>query len=301
MPRDGCVDPNAEPAKKSKKKKGKKAEEPVIDPASASLRAFVGNSLGLIGDERAAEPLCQCVSATHNAGDMFPITEALGRIPGEASVKCLVDLVKNGEYDPDTVESSDFIKQIRWEAARFAILLAGPEDIDAVKEAFTSNDGDEKVKKELGQWSAGLELLESCKADKDCYLKTVKDQNADWFAREKAAYELVRLAKGDVDVALEVSKAFKVRNPDARVSMALMVPRILDGKKCNACAEAFQDVLDGEKGTMEAAMQLAVLTSRQTIAKVRERNAAPAAAPAAKAEEKADDKAEEKAEEKPAE
>ncbi len=301
MPRDGCVDPNAAPPKKKKrKKKKKKAAEEVIDPASASLRAFVGNSLGLIGDARAAEPLCQCVSATHNAGDMFPITEALGRMPGEASLSCLVDLVKTGEYDPDTVESSDFIKQIRWEAARFAILLAGPDDIDAVKAAFSSNDDDERVKGELGKWTAGMALLESCKADKACYLKTVSDQNADWFAREKAAYELVRLAKGDVDVAVAVSKAFKVRNPDARVTMALMVPRILDGKKCNACADAFAGVLQGEKGTMDATMQLPVLTARQTIAKVTDRGAKAKPA-AAKPKEKPAEKAAEKGEEKPAE
>lgn len=302
MPRDGCIDPNAAPPKKKKrrKKKKKKAAAEVIDPASASLRAFVGNSLGMIGDARAAEPLCSCVSATHNAGDMFPITEALGRMPGEASLTCLVGLVKNGEYDPDTVESSDFIKQIRWEAARFAILLAGPGDIDAVKAAFASNDGDEKVKGELGKWTAGMELLESCKADKACYIKTVSDQNADWFAREKAAYELARLAKGDVDVAVEVSKAFKVRNPDARVTMALMVPRILDGKKCNACADAFAGVLQGEKGTMDATMQLPVLTARQTIAKVTDRGVAAKPA-AAKPTEKPAEKAAEKGEEKPAE
>jgi HEAT repeat protein len=301
MPRDGCVDPNAAPAKKKKGKK--KSSEEVIDPANASLRAFVGNALGFIGDAKAAEPLCQCVSATHNAGDMFPITEALGRIPGETSLNCLIDLVKNGEYDPETVESSEFTKQIRWEAARFAILLAGPEQLDAVKEALASNDGDEKTKKEMEQWKPGLELLESCKADKACYLKTLKDANAEWFAREKAAYELARLAKGDSDVALEVAKAFKVRNPDARVTMAVMVPRILDGKKCQACADAFEDVMDGEKGTMDATMQLPVLTARQTIAKVSVPKGAAgggASAPAPKAEEKAEDKpaeGEEKAEE----
>ena len=35
--------------------------------------------------------------------------------------------------------------------------------------------------------------------------------------------------------ALEISKAFKVRNPDARVSMALLVPRVLKGEKCPEC------------------------------------------------------------------
>lgn len=265
MPRDGCG-PKAEP---KKPKKGKKAEEPEIDPANASLRAFVGNSLGLIGDEKAAEPLCSCVNATHNPGDMFPITEALGRIGGAAAEACLVDLVKNGEYDPETVENSDFSKQIRWEAARFAILVAGSADIGKVKEAIESN-GDAKVKENMAQWQAGIAVTETCKDDKDCYLKTLKDQNAEWFAREKAAYELVRLAKGDEAIALEMSKAFKVRNPDARVTMALMIPRLLDGKRCQPCADALEAVLAGEKGSMDATMQLPVLTVRQTIAKIAE-------------------------------
>lgn len=268
MPMDGCGAPVAAPAPK-KGKKGKKAEAEEIDPAKASLRAFVGNALGFIGDERAAKPLCECINATHNAGDMFPITEALGRIGGETALACLVDTVKNGEYDPDSVESSEFMKQIRWEAARFAILVASSEQLEQVKEAITSNT-DEKVKTEMAQWQPGIDAADKCKADKECWVKIVKDQNAEWFAREKAAYELARLAKGDVAVALEVSKAFKVRNPDGRVSMAIMVPRILDGKKCDECAEAFEGVLAGEKGTMDATMQLPVLTSRQTVAKISE-------------------------------
>lgn len=268
MPRDGCGAPPA-PAPAKKGKKAKKVEEEEIDPAKASLRAFVGNSLGLIGDEKAATPLCECVNATHNPGDMFPITEAMGRIGGEAALNCLIDEVKNGEYDPEALENSDFSKQIRWEAARFAVLVAGPDQIGKVKEAIESN-ADEKVKKEMEQWQPGIALVESCKDDKDCYLKTLKDQNAEWFAREKAAYELVRLAKGDKAVALEMAKAFKVRNADARVTMALLVPRVLDGAKCNECAEALEGVMSGEKGTMDATMQLPVLTARMTIARVSE-------------------------------
>ncbi|MEZ4448463.1 MAG: HEAT repeat domain-containing protein [Nannocystaceae bacterium] len=268
MPRDGCGVPAAPEPKKTKKGK-KKEEEQEIDPASASLRAFVGNSLGLIGDEKAAEPLCQCVNATHNPGDMFPITEALGRIGGDVALNCLIDEVKNGEYDPEALDNSDFSKQIRWEAARFAVLVAGPDKIGEVKAAIEGN-ADEKVKKEMEPWMVGITLVETCKDDKECYVKTLKDQNAEWFAREKAAYELVRIAKGDKAVALEMSKAFKVRNADARVSMALLVPRILDGAKCNECADAFEAVMSGEKGTMDATMQLPVLTARMTIARISE-------------------------------
>ena len=267
MPRDGC---GPKPAVEPKKgKKGKKAEPEELDPANVSLRAFVGNALGLIGDERASEPLCSCVNATHNPGDMFPITEALGRIGGPVAQACLIDLVKNGEYDPQTVDNSDFAKQIRWEAARFAILVASADDMPKVKEAIEGNT-DAKVKENMAQWQSGIVLAETCQADKDCYLKTLKDINAEWFAREKAAYELVRLAKGDTAVALEMAKAFKVRNPDGRVTMALMVPRLLDGKRCGACADALEAVLAGEKGSMPAEMQLAVLTMRQTVAKIAE-------------------------------
>ena len=267
MPRDGCGPKPAVDPKKAKK--GKKAEPEELNAANVSLRAFVGNSLGLIGDERASEPLCSCVNATHNPGDMFPITEALGRIGGSAAQACLVDLVKNGEYDPETVDNSDFAKQIRWEAARFAILVASAEDMPKIKEAIEGN-ADAKVKENMAQWQSGITLAETCQADKDCYLKTLKDINAEWFAREKAAYELVRLAKGDAAVALEMAKAFKVRNADARVTMALMIPRLLDGKRCGACADALEAVLAGEKGSMPAEMQLAVLTMRQTVARIAE-------------------------------
>lgn len=266
MPRDGCG-PKPAAAAPAKGKKAKKVEQEELDPAKVSLRAFVANSLGLIGDERASEPLCSCVNATHNPGDMFPITEALGRIGGPVAQACLIDLVKTGEYDPETVDSSDMAKQIRWEAARFATLVTPDAEIAQVREAIEGNT-DPKVKENMAQWQEGIALVESCKADKECYLKALKDTKADWFAREKAAYELVRLAKGDLAVGVEMAKAFKVRNPDARVTMALMVPRLLEGKRCGDCAEAFEAVLSGEKGSMDATMQLPVLTVRQTIAKI---------------------------------
>lgn len=273
MPQKDCVAPD--PKKKPEKKKKKPAddEEPTEDDAAdASLRAFVANTLGLIGDPKGVEPMCKCINATHNPGDMFPITEALGRIGGEAAFKCLADVTKTGEYDPEALENSDFRYQIRWEAARFAILTAGPDQLPALKEALagaTANNV-KKVGEELPKWDAGVKLLESCKADKACYLKTLQDQNADWFAREKAAYELARLAPGDKSVALELAKAFKVRNPDARVSMALLVPRVLGDAKCPECAAALEDVMKGEKGSMDATMQLPVLTARTTVARVDE-------------------------------
>ncbi len=272
MPQKDCVPVEVKKPDKKKKKKDEE-EEPLEDEAAdASLRAFVANTLGLIGDPKGVEPMCKCINATHNPGDMFPITEALGRIGGPEAFKCLAEVTKSGEYDPEALENSEFRYQIRWEAARFAILTASPDDLtalqDALKGAGAAND--KKVAEELPKWDAGLKVLETCKADKACYLKTLQDQNADWFAREKAAFELARLSPGDKATALELAKAFKVRNPDARVSMALLVTRVLGDAKCPECATALDDVMKGEKGSMDATMQLPVLTARTTIARVAE-------------------------------
>ena len=272
MPQKDCVPVEVKKPDKKKKKKDEE-EEPLEDEAAdASLRAFVANTLGLIGDPKGVEPMCKCINATHNPGDMFPITEALGRIGGPEAFKCLAEVTKSGEYDPEALENSEFRYQIRWEAARFAILTASPDDLttlqDALKGAAAGND--KKVAEELPKWDAGLKVLETCKAEKACYLKTLQDQNADWFAREKAAFELARLSPGDKATALELAKAFKVRNPDARVSMALLITRVLGDAKCPECATALDDVMKGEKGSMDATMQLPVLTARTTIARVAE-------------------------------
>jgi HEAT repeat protein len=273
MPQKDCGAPD--PKKKPDKKKKKKAEEeePSEDEVDdASLRAFVANSLGLIGDPKGVDAMCKCINATHNPGDMFPITEALGRIGGDAAFKCLAEVTKTGEYDTEALENSDFKFQIRWEAARFAILAASAEQLPALKDALAGarKENDKKVLGELPKWDAGLKLLETCQSDKACYMKTLQDLNADWFAREKAAVEVARLSPGDKSVALELSRAFKVRNPDARATMALLVPRVLGDAKCPECAAALEDVMKGEKGSMDASMQLPVLIARTTIARVGE-------------------------------
>jgi len=274
MPQKDCVPKPVKKADpKKKKKKGAEDDEPTEEEAAdASLRAFVANTLGIIGDPRGVEPMCKCINATHNPGDMFPITEALGRIGGPEAFKCLAETTKSGEYDPEALDNSDFRHQIRWEAARFAILVATPDDIPAVQDALKGAvaGGDQKVVAELAKWEPGLKLLETCKADKACYLKTLQDANADWFAREKAAFEVARLSPGDKAAALEIARAFKVRNPDARVSMALLVSRVLGDAKCPECAAALEDVMKGEKGSMDASMQLPVLTARTTIARIAE-------------------------------
>ncbi len=260
MPKDDCVPPDPT----AKKKPGEEAPEP--DAGAGALRMMIARQLGYIGDPEAAPALCQCTMATRNF-DQYEVAQALGWIGGEQAYTCLVDVVKKADYSDDAVASSDFRYEIRWQAVRFAVLASPPDKISMIKDAVSGND-QEKVKTESKQWDAGIALVESCKSDKECYLKTLNDQSAEWFPREVAAHQLARIAPGDKEVALAISKAFKVRNPDARVSMAILADRVLQGGDCQECAEAIEGIIDGEKGTMDATMQLAVTKARQTIAKL---------------------------------
>jgi len=266
------------------------------NPLDAGLRAVVARALGFIGDERAVDSLCSCSKSSHNPGDMWEIAMALGRIRGDKAVDCLVELIKSGEYDTEAVESSDFQYEIRWEAARYAVLAAGVKDLDKIKAAIAGNT-DKNVKNRMKAWDKGIELLEECKDDKACYEKTLQNASADWFAREKAAFEIARLAPGDEAAALEVAKAFKVRNPDARVTMAVLPVQMLGDKKCQPCVEAYDNILKAEKGSMDPKNQLAVLKARHAMAKLRVRSTP---APAAEAAPEDDAKADATAEEPPA-
>ena len=185
MPQKECVPVDAKKVDKKKKKKADDEDEDMDEGDDANLRAFVANSLGIIGDPKGVDALCKCINATHNPGDMFPITEALGRIGGDAAFKCLADVTRTGEYDTGALENSDFKFQIRWEAARFAILAASADQIGPLKEALAgaAKENDKKVIVELPKWNAGLKVLEDCKADKACYMKVLQDQNADWFCQ----------------------------------------------------------------------------------------------------------------------
>ena len=237
-----------------------------IDEQAAMLRAFVAQALGAIGSPKAAEALCACVDATGNPLDMDPILDALGRMGEDTALSCLLDVVKTGKYDEDAVEES-FVYQPRWEAGRYVVLVAGPDDVEKVRKTFAAAEGDD-VQENLKHWEVGLQLLESCKDDPACYKKAVADLNADWFAREKAAYELAGLSKGDTEAAAEIARAFKVRDPAARVTMAWLPAKMLEGKPCPACIEAYEKVLDAEKLSMDAKYQGSVLTARYTMAKL---------------------------------
>lgn len=251
MPKDDCSE-------------GGKAEE--VDEQAAILRAFIAQALGSIGSPKAAEALCACVSATGNPLDMDKIMEALGRVGGDKALECLLRLVETGKYDEEAVEEQ-FLFQPRWEAGRYAVLVAGPDDLEKVRKTFSAAQG-EGVKEHLEAWEPGLQLLESCKQDAACYKKTLADLNADWFAREKAAYEVARLAEGDVEAAAEIARAYKVRDPAARVTMAWLPPKMLGGKKCPKCVEAYEEVLEAEKLSTDAQYQGSVLTARYTMAKL---------------------------------
>jgi HEAT repeat protein len=253
------------PAPASKKKDDEEELEP--DAAYAGLRAVVANALGFIGDPKGIEPLCTCATASKNPADMFPIHEALGRIGGTKAVDCLVNVIKTAEYTKDAIATADLKYEARWESGRFAILAAGPEDVAKIKEAIAAQT-DARVKTENAKWDEGLKVLETCKTDKDCYLETLRNSNADWFAREKAAYEAAKLGDSDPKVALEIAKAYKVRNPDARVTMAWLPAKMLHGKPCPECAAALQSVLDAEELSTDASYQAPVLMARDTIAKL---------------------------------
>lgn len=266
--------------KKKEAAKGEDEEEEIPEVSEGDIRAVVASALGFIGDPKAAEKLCVCAKKSKNPGDMFPIAEALGRMGGPKAVECLVDIVKTAEYDPELVTNSDFKYEIRWEGARFAVMAATIDEMPQVKEAIAAAAAaDPKTAEHVKTWEPGIAVVEECKKEKDCYLAKVKDSNADWFAREKAAVELARLAPGDKAAAFEIAKAYKVRDPSARVTMAWLPAKMMAGAKCQDCADEYERIMDSEKDSrLDATYQLSVLTARYTIPKLREPGAASAVA-----------------------
>jgi len=248
---------------------GKNEEEVADAAAAAGLRGVIANALGFIGDPRPVAALCSCSMASKNPGDMHAIMQALGRIGGPEAVACLNEVVKAGEYDTEVV-MSDFKYEPRWEAARFAVLAAGPGEVASIKEAIATNK-DKKVTTETSKWDAGIALLESCKEDAACYRTTLEDVNADWFAREKAAFMVAKLKAGDVDSAVAVSKAFKVRNASARENIAWLPASMLEsGTECAGCVEAFQSIIKAEINSLPGPEYLTgIVRARDTIAALR--------------------------------
>jgi HEAT repeat protein len=270
MPNKECATPPADPKKEEEEVDEETEEEALPQVDTAAIRAVMANSLGLIGDEAAVEALCACSTWSKNPADMFPIAEALGRIGGEKATACLENVIKTGVYEQDAVENSDFLYEIRWEAGRFGVLAAGAAGVGKIKAALAEAGKDPNVAKHIGAWDPGIQTLEKCGQDLACYVAVVDDANADWFAREVAAINAGRLAKGDIKVAESIAKAYKVRNPDGRVTMAWMAASMLQEKDCPACATAIERVLDDEKDSRPPKeYQLSVLMARYTMGKLR--------------------------------
>lgn len=270
MPTQECATPQGEEKKEAPPTEEEAEEEPAPAIDTAAIRAVMSNSLGLIGDESSVDALCACATWSKNPADMFPIAEALGRIGGEKATACLENVVRNGVYAQDAVENSDFVKEIRWEAGRFAVLAAGAAGAAKIKAALEEAKKDPTVAKNVAAWDAGIQTLEKCGQDLTCYVGVVDDANADWFAREVAAVNAGRLAKGDVKVAESIAKAYKVRNPDARVTMAWMAANMLQEKDCPVCADAIARVIDDEKDSRPPKeYQLSVLMARYTMGKLK--------------------------------
>lgn len=233
-------------------------------------RATIANALGLLGDERAVEPLCRCATASKDPGDMFTIAEALGRIGGERATACLAHVIRTGVYDRDLVQGPDFVHEIRWEAARFGILAAGPEGLPIVEAAMRAKGQPAEVTRNLARWEPGRALLERCGRGSGCLQQVLADPEAHWFAREVAAVTLARQSPGDVATAERIAEAFAVRNPDARVTMAWLSAHVMRGARCPRCASALHERLEQERLTRPPKeYQLSVLTARYSIARLR--------------------------------
>ena len=265
--------PVAECAPDAEQAKGEE-EAPVVD--TAKIRAQLGNSLGFIADASATESVCACSTWSKNPGDMFALAESLGRIGGADAAKCLENVIRTGVYDQDAVENSSFIHEIQWEAARFGVLSADADTIGSIKAAIeASAAADPKVKENTAAWATGIQTIEKCGKDKGCYMGVLDDSNADWFAREVAAVNVARMSEGDIKAAQALAKAYKVRNPDARVTMAWLASHVMQGKPCGECVETFERIMADEKDSrLPAKYQLSVLTARYSIGKLRPKGGA---------------------------
>jgi HEAT repeat protein len=241
-----------------------------FDQGSAvGLRAFSANALGFIADPAAVGPLCECRNATHNPGDLWEIISALGRIGGDDAFACLQTITTTGFYDPEEAVNSDFKYQVRWEGIRWLVLSAPPAKAGEINAVIEGNDA--KVKEEVEKlgWKSGIAVLEQCKEDVGCYEKVMSDATKGWFEREVAAFNFARMSKpGDVAAAAKLAKAFKTRDPGARINIAWLTAKVAGGNACPECAEALEGVMKAEELTKDATMQGAWLMARQTIAKV---------------------------------
>ncbi len=246
----------------------KKLEDFDVNSAGG-LRAFAAYALGFIGDPSAVGPLCNCRNATHNPTDLDQIYTALGRIGGEEAFACLDKIVRENYYDTEAAVEEEFKYQVRWEGARYMILAAPPSKVAEIKAAIDGNEAKVKEQVETLGYTAGIGVLEECKEDVACYEKIMGDATKAWFEREVAAFNFARMSTpGDVEAAAKIARAFKTRDPEARINIAWLAGKVANGQPCPACADALEGVMKAEELTKDATMQGAWITARQTIAKV---------------------------------
>ncbi|MCA9683723.1 MAG: HEAT repeat domain-containing protein, partial [Myxococcales bacterium] len=222
----------------------------------ALLRTIAANTLGQMRAESAVEALCSCRDATHDPGDTWEIVTALGRIGDDAAYECLKTIVNEGYYDPEVMGASDLKYTLRWETARWLVLAAKPDKVADIKATIDGNDP--KVKEEVEKlgWMKGAAVLDECKDDKACYDKVLADTTRDWFEREVAAFNVARRAEpGDLETAVAMAKAFKTRDPSARVNIAWLTGVVAGDKPCPECAVELEKVMKSEELTKDKLMQ----------------------------------------------
>ena len=105
---------------------------------------------------------------------------------------------------------------------------------------------DANVTKNLAQWDAGITLVETCKEDAACYEKTLQDVNADWFAREKAAFEVEQTPELADEVSLKSANMAKQLLASAQDRFEMVGGRIGMGSMLNSL------VMTAELVTVEA-------------------------------------------------
>lgn len=234
----------------------------------ATERAFHANALGFIADPAAVPTLCACNGVSKDPTDVWEIAAALGRIGGEPAMRCLLELVERGSYDPDAVEAGMEL-EIRWQAFRWAVLAAPPSQADALLKLRdrASKAVRERIQRE--QLDVGLALLQQCRDDAVCYRGALEDPGLHSFARELAAFYLARRASpGDLDLAAAIAAAFATPDPEVRIHMAWLTAKVAAGRACSECIRNLERVMTIEDKTKPPIMQGAWITARQTIDKL---------------------------------
>jgi HEAT repeat protein len=239
-----------------------------IQHDAVSVRAFVANTLGLIGDEAAVPALCSCKAASQHPGDLWEIVAALGRIGGTEAYACLGEIASEGRYDPDEIASPELEFEIRWEAFRWLILAAPADRADEIEARWSKSDAKVRAEVERLGWLEGLAVLRECGEARECYLRVLADPDRGWFVREVAGFNVARRsAPGDLEAAAALAHAFATPHPEARIHFAWLAGRVAGPQACPTCARALEDVLAAEDRSKDPSMQGAWLVARQAIAK----------------------------------